>query len=249
MTLDTVSVYVTTYNGTNQTAITSKTTIYGDIATINASTVAEAQSISSYLVAAVIEYEGGGPLYLARGSDGAIGSTTSIPWPTPFIKISTAVYTSSTSYPDQELCPSGLQLAAGGYPSPSTCICAMTSYWPIDPPDGLTTTSIGFPSAFYYPINATAFNWNVIARGGMDEFAMLDMEVYSSWLVAQPWATALFPNLRQCAFVDLPQGPPGVKIPVSALTTTATSYVSGAIQMAPTPKPADTVAHPHPAST
>lgn len=98
LTLDTVSVYVTIYNGTNRTAsVPSRSTIYGDLATIDVEKVEEAQSISSkYLETAVIQYMGGGSVMLARQTDGAIQSITSIPWPTPFIKISSLDYAYST---------------------------------------------------------------------------------------------------------------------------------------------------------
>lgn len=43
LTLDTVSIYVTRYNGSNATAITRYFTIYGDVSTLNVSNISAAQ--------------------------------------------------------------------------------------------------------------------------------------------------------------------------------------------------------------
>ena len=247
LTLDTVSIFVTAYNGSNRTAVTRTETIYGDLATVNVSDVVEAQAISSkYLPFAVVQYGGGGSVMLARQTDGAIESITSIPWPTPFIKISTVHYTYTSSYGG---CPSGLQYL----PEDTACGCGLTSYRPLQLglPRGATTRKVGLPSDFYIPLDPTSLNFSLIANGGLSDMAYFNQSFLSSWLVAQPWASSLLPNIRDCAFNGGSRGPPGIKIPVGALTSTARATVTmrepAAVE---TPaKPANTVIDPLPVPT
>lgn len=86
-----------------------------------------------------------------------------------------------------------------------------------------------------------------------NEFSNFDPAYLSSWLVAQPWATSLLPNLRQCVFNKQGAllGPPGVKIPVAALTSTASTTITikDPSRETAAAKPADTVTDSLPAST
>jgi len=59
------------------------------------------------------------------------------------------------------------------------------------------------------------------------EDARFNFTHLSSWLEEQPWASTLLPNFRQCDFNGRAFGPPGIEIPVAALTTTATTTVDG----------------------
>ena len=254
LTLDTVSIYVTVHNGTNQTAaVTSTSTIYGDLDTIEIDSLAEVESLmSKYLGDSIYGGNPQGRAILARGNDGNLGSITSIPWPTPFVRISSAVYSFTTSYSDDYMCPSGLQYEPE---SETSCVCGMTKYWPYGAePDGLTSSTVGLPSDFYYPLDSASFNWSRIENGDFhnNEFSNFDPAYFSSWLVAQPWATSLLPNLRQCVFnrFGALQGPPGVKIPVAALTSIVSTTVTIKDPTVETAaKPADTVTDSLPAST
>ena len=237
LTLDTVSVFVTIYNGTNRTAsVTSMSTIYGDLATIDVANVEEAQSISSkYLKFAVVQYEGGGSVMLARQTDGAIQSITSIPWPTPFIKISSLDYAYSTVSTDNPY-----------------VTCQLSNPLPLQfGIEGVTSRTVGLPSEFYYPMNPTIFNFSMIAEGGSTmDYARFNMSDFESWLLVQPWAPSLIPSLHQCAFNRGLRGPPGVKIPVAALTSTASTTIFIAEPTVVTKaKPASTLADPLPVST
>lgn len=106
VTLDTVVEYVTTFNGSNATASTSTSVIYGDLSTVNGSTVSGAQEIfSSYIQYGLAAYNGGGAIILASPTNGAVGSVASYAWPTNYVVISSIVYASTTSI---AACPSGL---------------------------------------------------------------------------------------------------------------------------------------------
>ena len=66
----------------------------------------------------------------------------------------------------------------------------------------------------------------------------------------EPWATTLLPNLNKCAFPGPPQGPPGVKIPVQALTGTATTTIDGgSLPSHSSARPASSHTQPGPAVT
>lgn len=98
---------------------------------------------------------------------------------------------------------------------------------------GLSATEIRLPSNFYLPISPAHFNFPLLESGMLDEFAFFNMADLLSWLVKQPWATTLLPpNLRHCVLAGGPQGPPGVKIPVSALTKTVVTTTQGVNSLA-----------------
>ena len=227
LTLDTVSVFVTTYNGSNATAITRYSTIYGDIETVNVSAVPAAMSIfNSYVADKVPQYGAEGPIYLARGTDGSIGSVTSYAWPLPYIQVSSIAYTTTVSFAG---CPSGGQTVAAI--ASTTCYCALdgngAGFFIGETIAGLSTTTIPLPSTLYFPVPPQYFNLGLLESGMLDEFAYLNHSDLASSIAKQPWASSLFPNLRQCATLGLPQGPPGVKIPVTALTKTVTTTTQG----------------------
>ena len=257
LTLDTVSVYVTTYrglNGSNATAVTKTSTIYGDIAKLNATQVPEASSIyRNYMAEIVPQYIGGGGIFLARGTEGSIG-TTSLAWPTPYIRISQIAYASTVPYSG---CPSGL----APVPSSETrltgsCGCAIRSYADANDfagpysTDGYVKTEIPLPTNFYYPIPPNfGYNWTALQKGGGDNYAIFNNTNLLSWLTEQPWATSVIPKLDQCIMSGPPEGPPGVKIPVAALTSTATTTIDGGWFSMPSAAPADSRTQPGPMPT
>ena len=233
--LDTVSVFVTTYNGSNSTAITSYSTIYGDIEAVNASQVPAATSIYQYYIFnAVMQYGGGGSIYLARATDGRINSAASYAWPTPYMEISAVAYTTTIPFSD---CPSGLQPVTTNILTDYFCGCALdgTNHGinPLETNSGLATTKINLPSNLYFPISPKDFNMTLLESNMLDEFAYLNFSDLTSSLAKQPWATSLIPNMQQCIQGGMPQGPPGVKIPVSALTTTITTTTHGINSLPP----------------
>ena len=215
--------FVTTY-GSNATAITRYSTIYGDINTVNVSSISAAQSIYiNTFLHAVGQYIGGGSIFLARGTDGSIGSATSYGWPTPYILLSAIASTTTVSYSG---CPSGLQEVPTNVLAGQSCGCALAGEFfdrTPTPLSGVSSTEVPLPSNFYVPIPSIDFNMSQLNSGPFDPFAALNVIDLKSWLLKQPWASTLFPNLERCTMIDAPQGPPGVKIPVHALTTTITT--------------------------
>lgn len=203
--------FVTTY-GSNATAITRYSTIYGDINTVNVSSISAAQSIYiNTFLHAVGQYIGGGSIFLARGTDGSIGSATSYGWPTPYILLSAIASTTTVSYSG---CPSGLQEVPTNVLAGQSCGCALAGEFfdrTPTPLSGVSSTEVPLPSNFYVPIPSIDFNMSQLNSGPFDSFAALNVIDLKSWLLKQPWASTLFPNLERCTMIDAPQGPPGVK--------------------------------------
>ena len=255
LTLDTVSVYVTTYrglNGSNATAVTKTSTIYGDIAKLNATQVPEAASIyQNHMAQIVPQYIGGGGIYLARGTDGSIG-TTSLAWPTPYVRISQIAYASTVPYSG---CPAGLAPVSEGRLT-GTCGCAISSRAETNDfagpysTDGYVKTEIPLPTNFYYPIPLSyGYNWTALQTYGANEYAIFNNTNLRSWLTEQPWATSVIPKLDQCIMSGPPEGPPGVRIPVRALTSTATTTIDGGWFSMASAAPADSHTQPGPMPT
>ena len=255
LTLDTVSVYVTTYrglNGSNATAVTKTSTIYGDIAKLNATQVPEAASIyDNHMAQIVPQYIGGGGIYLARRTDGSIG-TTSLAWPTPYVRISQIAYASTVPHSG---CPAGLAPVSEGRLT-GTCGCAISSRAGMNgfagpySKDGYIKTEIPLPTNFYYPIPSSyGYNWTALQKGGANNYAIFNNTNLLSWLTEQPWATSVIPKLDQCIMSGTPEGPPAVKIPVAAFTSTATTTIDGGRFSVSSPTPADSHTQPGPMPT
>lgn len=254
LTLDTVSVYVTTYNGSNATAVTRTSTHYGNLNTVNVTELPEAQSIYiNSVFRQVPEYQGGGSVFLARGTDGALGSMggsiTSLAWPTAYVVISSIAYSTTLSGTH---CPSGLQSVGAANEGP-ICGCGLAqSYLPFDASTAeMNYSMIGLPSTFYAPVQyPNAVNFSHFEEFMGNEGANFHPSTLGSWLREQSWATSLIPNFSQCVFVGPAQGPPGIKIPVSALTATVSTTIhGGSLPTHIPPKPAGSQIPPGPAPT
>lgn len=195
-----------------------------------------------------MQYVGGGSAFLARGTNGRIGSVTSFAWPTPYLIMSELVL--STALPFSG-CPSGLQPQSD---ASSYCVCGIANPTgngqPLDGQPWITTTSVHLPDSFYYPLDPNHVNYDSLANRRMADDADVTLTVLSSWLEEQPWASTLLPNFRQCYYKGRPSGPPGIKIPVATLTATATTTVDGGSLPTHTlPKPAGSQIQPSPTPT
>ena len=118
--MDTVSLAVTQYNNT---AITRTSTVYGDIDSINMSTVAEVQSIASSLSIGAFggdfEYDGFLGVFLGNATKGNDDASDLPAYPTPYLAIDGFQYFSLSSQVD------GCPLVKRG--SSHTCSCPMNS--------------------------------------------------------------------------------------------------------------------------
>lgn len=215
--MDTVSIVVTQYNNT---AITETKTIHGDVRSLNTSMVSEALSIASSINAyeGNPEYNGGSPPFqLVSGTDGNVGNGVSIPYPTPYVAVFALDYNTLTTTASQ--CPSGLSPGNGVYLRPS-CYCMMN--------DTSNNQLLG-ASTSYIKMSRTYFEALDTSSGSFfsNSYASVNMDKFRSWLYSDTSLIEAVPDLKTCLFPVGLNGPPMVKIPVTATTATTTNTIRG----------------------
>ena len=236
ITLDTVSVIVTKYNNT---AITKSSTVYGDLDLVNVSSVAEAHSIATSLAHAVADdsygfFVGVG---LGNATKGDIDASDPPAYPTPYLEIDAFHYISIRSQVDG--CPLGKR------DSSYTCTCPMESIavdWlneGIDKVDQFGPPLVSLTSTYYQPLGGYPA-YDLIGDMGSD-FGTLNNESFWSFLSS----VSVFkshPELSSCAVYDAFEGPPRLLFPVSALTTTVATTITGHDTYSPpTPLPGSSI--------
>lgn len=239
LTLDTVSEAITKYNNT---AVTSTTTIYGNLNSVNLSTVAEASSIAE----AEIDPQQGNDydnaaFFLGNATNGLVDGSVSIPYPIPYLAISGFQYLSATS--GLQGCPAGFDEGVG----PGGCSCIMESVAAFqvaqsDNSYGVTAAPVSLTSTFYQVLNSHPVGNDLSDMGGADVFiGTFDTASFSNFLSSASVFES-YPALRSCVIHDNYNGPPALMIPAAALTTTTKTTVTGAGPYSPqTPKPASPI--------
>lgn len=228
LTLATVSVVLTQYD--NYT-VTGTTTIQNDIATLNVSTISEVLSLASGILdvgSGNNDYPGlGGGVILANGTDGTIrgGGSTSIPYPTPYLKIDAFnLYIPTTSQ--------------------SSRTCEMTP--PLDP-WWAASTMITLSDHYYSAITPAKF---ISGNFDVDNIVQFDNSSFSNFLASDTALMKAYPELKTCIYEPVGFGPPAVKMSVSALTASTTATVKGSYAATTqSPQPASSITHSAPAST
>lgn len=224
LTLDTEYVTVTQYNGS---AVTSTTVITGDVDSLDPATVSEAYSMA-LTIQMPGPYEGlGGPgVVLANGRDGKLNDALSIPYPTPYLGIA-GVQVWTQTLLSQTLqgsvvqnCPlKTFDIFAGGYSD-----------------DSLSCIQVEFLNTYYEVLTHLA------AEPWSSTLVEIDTASFSSWVMSNETFVKQYPELSQCTFIPPAFGPPGVKVPVSALTGTTTTTVQGSMYVSSQlPQPASTL--------
>lgn len=214
LTVDTISTIVTQYNNT---AITRLTTIYGDVNSLDISTITTAQEMANSFAGPIPEYvdlQPYPPIVLANGTDGSLFNGVSIPYPTPYVEFAAFAYVTLTKLsPD---CPAGQQVNSG------RCECAL-SFW--YPGFGDAKTSLVSLSRPYYTILDSGLGMH----SGSNYFQFDNLSL-SEWFMSDTALIRDMPQLSTCFYNPLAHGPPGVKIPVSALTASSVTTVQGSGQ-------------------
>ena len=226
LTLATKSVVLTQYD--NYT-VTGTTTIQNDINTLNASTISGVISLASDILGtANIDYGSlGGGVILANGTDGAItgGGSTSIPYPTPYLKID------------------GFDLYIPTA-SPLSGPCEMT---PPVPPAWATRTLVTLSNYYYSAITPAKF---ISGNFDVENLFPFDNSSFSNFLASDTALMNAYPELKTCYYLPVGFGPPAVKMSVSAVTATTTATVKGSSSLTTqSPQPASSIVHSTPAST
>ena len=215
---------VTQYNGS---AVTSTTLVTGNVDTIDPATVSEAYSMA-LSIPMPDPYGGiGGPgVVLANGRDGKINDAVSIPYPNPYIGIAgiqvwTQTLLSQTSQGSVvQNCPlKTFNILAGGYQD-----------------DSLSCIQLEFSSTYYEVLT------HLSAQPWSSTIVEIDVASFSNYVMANQSLVSQYPGLSHCTFIAPAFGPPGVKIPVSALTGTTTTTVQGSMYSSTLrPQPASTL--------
>lgn len=260
-TIDTVSVIVTTFNGSNATAVTSTKTVLGDLNAISASHT----SYLSSLFATVINndqehYNHNASLLRINGC--SVG-TTSFAYGQAYGEACAIKYRYMTP---NSLCPRNMTVEPGDT-SPGEapgCSCLMNSWFSEaykDLVNGVETIVYSLDRTYYQPLPSTQINES--NAGAVCEIdGMLqnwDGEKFKAWLAGDEAFKSAFPNWRIALsgmlvsliihIVDFEEpnilivmyyiiagGPPAAKVPVDALTATVSTTVAGiAAKPAPTP--------------
>ncbi|KAI4273895.1 MAG: hypothetical protein LQ337_004307 [Flavoplaca oasis] len=210
LTLDTLSVVVTQYN---KTALTQTSTIYGNFSTISPYDVPEAQDLQYDLQ--VQQYPGQPYIIFFNGTNDDVVINPSIHSPIPYVGI--AGYLSFSDAKSDSGCPAGQVFRS------SSCGCVMTSAFATDfGREFASFTAIDLAQTYYSIIPPSLKN-NLQDDLFYDRRS-LDVAAFSSFVLSVDPGR---PEVKSCYFVDEFVGPPAVKVPVSALTATVTTTVSG----------------------
>ena len=232
--LDTVSVAVTKYNNT---AITMSSTVYGDIDSINVSSVAEAQSIATSLgdLGNDNDYNLVVGVLLSNATEGASGTPA---YPTPYLAIDGFQYVSLPLPFDD------CSLAKRDNNNPCTCpMQSIAANWVDNAYTGygdtwVTISSASLTSTYYEVLEADPTH---LVGDLNNDFGFLNNESFLDFLSSAS-AFKSYPEIRSCAIFNGFNGPPQVIIPAFALTTTVATTVAGhGSYSPPTPQPASPV--------
>ena len=251
MTLNTISVVVNQYNNT---AITTTTTVYGDIVSVNATTVSEVKSIAELLSEG---FEHGNFNYgttsigIGNATQGKVDGSVTIPYPTPYLAIDGFQYVSVTDRVHG--CPPGHLKASN-----DTCTCIM------DPLVGaFVLQHVGYPLQGWGPggevypsqqsitVSLTSTYYEALkleTLGASDFLGPMNSEtgiVNSASFFKFLSAASVFesyPDLSSCSLFSLFNGPPAVLVPAAALTTSVSTTIANTGKYnVPTAQPASPV--------
>lgn len=211
--MDTVFVTTTLYNNTS---VLNTRTIYGDLSALtdqvyrgekDTSLIAEVQSIVTSA-----QYNGpygGGDSVAWTLVNGTDAGGASIPYPTPYYEVSELVSCKQNG-PCTESCKIDLASAIeyGHYDNKTETAfgCSTTEGW------------YHLEKPYFQTITDTRFT---ISDFGMPHWqGVIDTVSFKSWVAADRRLMSLAPDILSCYFFEQFDGPPGFKIPVSALTAT-----------------------------
>ena len=190
MTLDTELVTVTSFNGSNATAITNTRTVTGDVKTLNTS-VDYIYTLMQKLDNEVM-YFNSKPT-LVRGTDGNVG-TTSFSYGQAYAEVTAVNYRYMVPYSD---CPANMAKGPG-----IPCTCMFDHWYPAGfPVTGISTSEYTLDQTYYAPLPASVLNEN--NAGGADDIDQLepwDGEKIRAWLAENRAFKSAFPNWEDCVF-------------------------------------------------
>ena len=238
---------MTSYNGSNATAVTNTKVVSGDL---DAYPVSGDSAISSLMWSKMGNAENYFNPYpiLVRIGDGSVG-TTSFSFGQPYAEVTRIGYRSMI--PNQ-YCPHNMGPSPFGAER-SVCKCLMNTWFQADIPiTGVTTEMYTLGRTYYQPLPMTVINESVagpLFQNRLGSIAPWDGADLSSWLAQDEGFQAKFGD-QNCAFWNTAAGPPAAKLPVDVLTATVSTTIQGPrANSAPTPEPEGYPAPPGPGPT
>lgn len=200
VTLDTEYVTVTSFNGSNATAVTNTRTVLGDVQSLNTSDVPYIASLMSTLDNNVMYFNPNATL--VRGTNGSVG-TTSFPYGQAYAQVTAVGYRYMVP---NTYCPMNMGIIAF---DTKTCHCLMNTWFYVGLPVGGVSTSIYTLNRTYYePLPSSQINEH--NAGGADDINMLepwDGQRFRTWLAEDEAFKSAFPNWEDCAFLNTGESP------------------------------------------
>lgn len=193
--MDTKYVTVTSFNGSNATAVTSTMIVSGNLSALDVSQNSYVQSLMSTLDNEV-EYFNPDPT-LVRGTDGSVG-TTSFPYGQAYAEVDAINY--RYMIPNQ-YCPMNMGSGPEGGED-GGCQCMMNTWYPLNlPVTGVNSTTYRLDRTYYQPLPSSVIDEQ--NAGGADDIDSLpdwDGQKFKAWLASDEAFKSAFPNWEDCAF-------------------------------------------------
>ena len=191
VTLDTEYVTVTSFNGSNSTALPNTRTVLGDVASLNASAYPYNGFLAQVQMRNNEGYFNPTPAF-ARGTDGSVG-TTSIPYGQPYAEVRGINYMYMVP---TDGCPMNM-----GNIGSEPCTCLMNHWFPAFVPfSGVSTTTYDLDQIYYQPLSPSQMNEDLMQhQEDISPLTPWDGENFSAWLAEDEGFKSAFPNWEDCA--------------------------------------------------
>ena len=191
VTLDTEHVTVTSFNGSNLTAVTNTRTVLGNVSALDTNI--------PYVESLMLTLSNGPNYYnahptLVRGTDGSVG-TTSYSYGQAFAKVTAIEYLNMNP---NAFCPTGTEIKDPG------CHCMLNTwyaYFEFNPVTEINSSEYTMDQTFYTPLASSIINQNNVGSID-DEIGSLpwDGAHFKSWLAEDDAFKSAFPHWEDCAF-------------------------------------------------
>ena len=246
-----MSVIVNQYNNT---AITTSSTLHGNVDSLNASTFAQTESLVKLLNAGFFQGDlqyGSTSVGIGNPTQGKVDGSVTIPYPTPYLAIDGFQYVSVTDRVHE--CPPG-QLKA----SNDTCTCIMDTLdfafvgqhvgYPLQGwgPGGevypsQTSVTVSLTSTYYEALDLLTVNASNVIGGMNPDTGTINSASFMKFLSAASVFNS-HPELASCSLYSLFNGPPAVLLPAASLTATVSTTIANTGKYnVPTAKPASPI--------
>lgn len=198
VTLDTKYITVTSFNGSNATAVTNTRTVFGNLSTVNTAN-APVVSILSTMAAGAQSYINPNAI-LVRGTDGSVG-TTSFPYGQPFARVTAVDYRYVVPV---DGCPSNMGIPYISFGSRDQCRCMMNSWFPPFPTaSGADSTTYALDQTYYQALPSSVINEGNAGSGDIVfPLKPWNGKAFSAWLAGNEAFNSQVPNWRDCTYWD-----------------------------------------------